>query len=702
VRTIDRHGIHAARSLAHAACILALALLGSHPVSASTAYGDLNNFDTFNDTGHDCYGFEIELDDIHSTDITYTYDYNHYGPPVITEDNSDPNHPKVFVRYAAKYDSAAGRFLAFTSVPASPPAPTMGHQCTDPSVNIGCEHFGVGHYGAPTLVTYNWLIENPSAPGTLIRGPAVNVTTPTWTYYPPAGGQPAQVQAVIPAPPPPPAPVYEFGDACWVKSIVTTSHNNAVVELKDLVSDDPDDTADRNWANGEPDEVEVEWQILQEEFNNPGGANNDLAGGMEGLPNGDEVITRRYEFYKYVGPFDTETNEAICGSYPAVSDPADPKYKPECDPATVTILGDYIGAQMAGFNVVAPLGLIDNLQDGDITQPYTPRTVVVGGNTPYVTGVTLGALPPGMSLDSQTGILSGDPFPAGDYSFTLSATDADSVQVTRAYTMKVIDPSVVPVRFLLSVAKAGVGSGTVTGGSIDCGATCTALLDSGLQVTLTAAPDATSVFAGWSGDCAGTGSCEIVIDGDRNVTATFDPCAQSAFYQDADNDGFGDAAHSTMACTPPAGYVADASDCNDADGAIHPGAVETCNLADDNCNGTVDEGGIPAVTIDVPDSRASELHDNTGTLRFTRSGGLTVGLGVTYSAGGTATPGLDYRVLTGNAIFPAGKAAIQVRVRILDDSIVEPIETVIATLIAGPDYSVGPAASGTVQIKSNE
>ena len=109
-------------------------------------------------------------------------------------------------------------FSAYTAVPSTAPSPTNGHQCTDPSVNFGCEHFGVGHYGAPTRSRYNWLVEDPSAPGTLIHGPAVNVATPIWTYYPPAPAQPvAQVQAVILAPPPPPAPVYEFGDAVWVK-----------------------------------------------------------------------------------------------------------------------------------------------------------------------------------------------------------------------------------------------------------------------------------------------------------------------------------------------------------------------------------------------------------------------------------------------------------------------------------------------------
>ena len=428
-----------ARRILQLICVLALAALASTPARASTAYGDLNNFDVFNDTNQRCYGFEIELDDIHSTDITYTFDWNHYGAPTISEDNSDPTHPKVFVRYAAKY--ASGTFSAFTEVPSTTPSPTNGHMCTDPSVNFGCEHFGVGYYGAPTAVRYNWLIEDPSTPGTLIHGPAVNVATPTWTYYPPVPAQPvAQVQAVILAPPPPPAPAYEFGDAVWVKAIVTTSHNNTVMELKDLVSDDPADPNDKNWTNGEPDEVEVEWHILQTEFNNPAGANNDLAGANEDLPNGDEVVTRRYEFYKYAGPLDPETNEAICTKYPPILDSADPAYKAECDPASVTILGDYIGAQMAGFNVEAVLGLIDHVQDGNLNEPYTSRTLVVGGNTPYVTEVTSGALPNGLTIDSATAVLSGTPTATGEFSFTITATDADLVQVSKPYTMRIVAP----------------------------------------------------------------------------------------------------------------------------------------------------------------------------------------------------------------------------------------------------------------------
>src|SRR5690606_32031794 len=53
----------------------------------------------------------------------------------------------------------------------------------------------------------------------------------------------------------------------------------------------------------------------------------------------------------------------------------------------------------------------------------------------------------------------------------------------------------------LSVVLAGSGGGTVTSvpAGIDCGATCTAPFDAGTSVTLTAVPDATSAFGGWSG-----------------------------------------------------------------------------------------------------------------------------------------------------------------------------------------------------------
>ena len=78
-----------------------------------------------------------------------------------------------------------------------------------------------------------------------------------------------------------------------------------------------------------------------------------------------------------------------------------------------------------------------------------------------------------------------------------------------------------PTYYSLVVTKAGTGSGTVAGGTINCGTACTASLASGTTVTLTATPATGSTFAGWSGACTGTGGCTVSMTAARAVTATF-------------------------------------------------------------------------------------------------------------------------------------------------------------------------------------
>jgi PKD repeat protein len=77
--------------------------------------------------------------------------------------------------------------------------------------------------------------------------------------------------------------------------------------------------------------------------------------------------------------------------------------------------------------------------------------------------------------------------------------------------------------FTLTVAKAGTGSGTVTSSpaGISCGAGCQASFAAHTPVTLTPTPDGNSIFTGWSGDCSGTGSCQVAMHQARSVTATF-------------------------------------------------------------------------------------------------------------------------------------------------------------------------------------
>ena len=96
-----------------------------------------------------------------------------------------------------------------------------------------------------------------------------------------------------------------------------------------------------------------------------------------------------------------------------------------------------------------------------------------------------------------------------------------------------------------------------------------------------------AVFPGADEACNG-------VDDDCDGEIDEGSADMSTFWADADGDGFGDPDSSIEACAAPEGYVADASDCDDADAAVHPDALEQCNGVDDDCDGAIDE--------DIPDT----------------------------------------------------------------------------------------------------
>jgi hypothetical protein len=104
---------------------------------------------------------------------------------------------------------------------------------------------------------------------------------------------------------------------------------------------------------------------------------------------------------------------------------------------------------------------------------------------------------------------------------------ADLVQVTSTSPASGINAALVTTvtRTLTVGSNPGSGSGTVTSSpaGISCGATCAATFNNNTLVTLTAAPAAGSVFAGWSGGgCSGASTtCNVVMSADQTVTATF-------------------------------------------------------------------------------------------------------------------------------------------------------------------------------------
>ncbi|MBM4365891.1 MAG: putative metal-binding motif-containing protein [Deltaproteobacteria bacterium] len=115
-------------------------------------------------------------------------------------------------------------------------------------------------------------------------------------------------------------------------------------------------------------------------------------------------------------------------------------------------------------------------------------------------------------------------------------------------------------------------------------------------------PGATEYCNGEDDDCDGT------VDEDAAADA-------STWYRDADNDGYGDAASSDVACYQPTGYVSDNTDCDDLENGTYPGATEYCDGEDNDCDGAIDEvDGVADGTTYYADDDSDTYGDASDTV----------------------------------------------------------------------------------------
>jgi len=78
-----------------------------------------------------------------------------------------------------------------------------------------------------------------------------------------------------------------------------------------------------------------------------------------------------------------------------------------------------------------------------------------------------------------------------------------------------------PVLYSLTVTTSGQGVVTSTDGGINCPGTCTHNYPPQTQVALSATPATGWAFTGWGGACSGTGSCQVTMNQNVNVSAGF-------------------------------------------------------------------------------------------------------------------------------------------------------------------------------------
>lgn len=92
------------------------------------------------------------------------------------------------------------------------------------------------------------------------------------------------------------------------------------------------------------------------------------------------------------------------------------------------------------------LGIVcNNPPGGNIGVPYTHTFLAGSGNPPFLFSISAGFLPPGLALNSATGVVTGVPTTAGGFTFTVTVTDTffASASVQCSITIAAVSNSVI-------------------------------------------------------------------------------------------------------------------------------------------------------------------------------------------------------------------------------------------------------------------
>lgn len=161
------------------------------------------------------------------------------------------------------------------------------------------------------------------------------------------------------------------------------------------------------------------------------------------------------------------------------------------DSTTSSLGGSYTQSQSVTLtiNALPPLTLApSSAPTGQVGVSYSVSIAATGGNGSYSYSISAGALPPGVSLNTSTGFISGTPTGGGTYAFTVSANDTAGSTGSQAYTANISPATITVANTSLpaatqSAAYAGVtfsasgGTSTytyaVTSGSLPAGMTLT-------------------------------------------------------------------------------------------------------------------------------------------------------------------------------------------------------------------------------------
>jgi len=117
-------------------------------------------------------------------------------------------------------------------------------------------------------------------------------------------------------------------------------------------------------------------------------------------------------------------------------------------------LATKISQTIAGGVDILPLHLAFSGNQAQVGSYYTTNLVATGGVPPYTFSITVGSLPPGLSLNAGpgtgAGTIAGTPTVAGTYTFTVQVVDSASSIAITACAIVVNGPPTAPYALLLT------------------------------------------------------------------------------------------------------------------------------------------------------------------------------------------------------------------------------------------------------------